>query len=227
MEPIVLADLQFGVNISALLEKMRVDADASDGQSVLALWESARQVAKPKAVYREAFIEHKDNGSVVIDGIRFESSLLAVNLKNNNRVFPHVVTCGQELDEWSHTIQGMLEKYWAEEIKASILQAAFRDFTSRLVDVYRLGTTSVMNPGSLDDWPISEQGKLFRLLGDPAAAIGVCLNESCLMVPMKSISGIRFATERTFENCQLCARDNCVGRRAPYDPLLYGNRYSI
>ena len=79
-----------------------------------------------------------------------------------------------------------------------------------------------MNPGSLPDWPITEQAKLFSLLGDVKALIGVTLTESMLMLPTKSVSGVYFETERNFENCELCARENCPGRRKPFDEAKYG-----
>ena len=46
------------------------------------------------------------------------------------------------------------------------------------------------------------------------------LTDTFLMVPIKSVSGIFFPTEVSFESCQLCPRENCIGRRAPYDPAL-------
>ena len=225
MEPVVLADLKFDINTDGLLKTLRVDEDSPDGRSVLALVEAAMGIGKPKALYKQAFIEDNGEQHVTIDGIRFDSRILRVNLDGVHRVFPYVVTAGRELDEWSVAVEGMLEQYWADTIKELILGSAFRDFTARLVSAYSMGTTAVMNPGSLEDWPISEQRKLFDLLGDPKEAIGVELTDSYLMIPTKSISGIRFATEITFENCQLCARENCPGRRAPYDPLLYESRY--
>ena len=225
LEPVVLADLKFDINKSGLLKTLRVDEASPDGKSVLALVEAAVAIGRPKAMYKQAFIEDTGEQHVTIDGIRFDSRILRINMDGVHRVFPYVVTCGTELDEWSMTVEGMLEEYWADKIKEVILTTAFRDFTARLVSAYSMGTTAVMNPGSLEDWPIREQRKLFNLLGDPQEAIGVELTDSYLMIPTKSISGIRFATEITFENCQLCARENCPGRRAPYDPLLYESRY--
>lgn len=219
------ADLKIDINIGGLLQALRVDEVSADGESVLALIEAAVEIGKPKGMYKQAFIDELGDQHVIIDGIRFDSRVLRVNLDGVHRVFPYIVTAGRELDEWSMTIEGMLEQYWADKIKEAILRSAFRDFTARLVAAYNLRTTAVMNPGSLEDWPIREQVKLFDLLGDPQKAIGVELTESCLMIPTKSLSGIRFATEITFENCQLCSRENCPGRRAPYDPLLYENRY--
>ena len=75
-----------------------------------------------------------------------------------------------------------------------------------------------MNPGSgdVDLWPITEQSKLFDLIGDVQRDVGVTLTESCLMVPTKSLSGLFFPSDVKFINCQRCTRSNCPGRKADY-----------
>ena len=40
------------------------------------------------------------------------------------------------------------------------------------------------------------------------------------MIPRKSISGLYFPTEVTFFSCQLCERERCQGRKAPFDEGL-------
>lgn len=84
-----------------------------------------------------------------------------------------------------------------------------------------------MNPGSLEDWPLREQHNLFSLLGDSCEAIGVRLTKSAMMVPLKSMSGIEFESGEKFFNCQLCPREKCPGRRAPYDAQLYAAKYGM
>ncbi|MBW2482786.1 MAG: vitamin B12 dependent methionine synthase, partial [Deltaproteobacteria bacterium] len=49
---------------------------------------------------------------------------------------------------------------------------------------------------------------------------GVKLNDSLLMLPAKSISGIYFQAEASFFSCQLCPRQRCESRKAKYDPDL-------
>jgi cobalamin-dependent methionine synthase I len=114
----------------------------------------------------------------------------------------------------------MLENYWADSIKETVLRSAFDSFNGHLKKTYRLGKTARINPGSLEDWPIDEQHILFSLLGDTNESIGLDLLESYLMFPTKSLSGIQFPTEEHFESCQLCPRENCPGRRANYEETL-------
>jgi hypothetical protein len=39
------------------------------------------------------------------------------------------------------------------------------------------------------------------------------------------VSGILFPTEETFASCQLCPREDCPNRRAPYDAELFERKY--
>ncbi len=57
------------------------------------------------------------------------------------------------------------------------------------------------------------------------AAIGVELTPSFLMVPNKSVSGLRFPTEENWASCMLCPRPDCPNRRAPHDPELFERKY--
>lgn len=66
-------------------------------------------------------------------------------------------------------------------------------------------------------WHVSAQRKLFRYL-DPSA-IGITLTESCLMQPLKSISGVIvsgrkeiFDYEDAFPFCSECSDHSCVER---------------
>ncbi len=100
------------------------------------------------------------------------------------------------------------------------LGMAAKQLEDHLKSRHGLSALSSMSPGSLEDWPITQQRQLFSLFEDPAAQLGVRLTEHMLMVPRKSISGIFFPTEVGFQSCQLCPRKDCPGRRAPYDREL-------
>jgi len=60
------------------------------------LIEIVRPVAKPKAIYEVSYVENKSEDSLYIDGVRFASRVLRVNLDKVERVFPYVATCGRE-----------------------------------------------------------------------------------------------------------------------------------
>jgi hypothetical protein len=222
----LLTDIAFDLDMEKLLRRVRVEPGGDDAEAVEALASEAVDIARPKGVYRVANVDSRDDETVKIDGVDFKSRVLAVNLEDVYRVFPFVATCGRELKEWSQSIEGVLEPFWADTIKEMALRTAVRAIRDHIADSFQPGRTAEMNPGSLEDWPLSEQKGVFSLLDDPGESIGVELTDSFLMVPTKSISGILFPAEFGFENCQLCPRKDCPGRRAPYDEELWQKKYA-
>lgn len=222
---IVLDVIPFAMDLEQLESRLHIEPGSDNVAEFAALAEEAQRIARPKALYRIAFLNSRDEESVTIEGIRFTSRVLSVNLQKAHRVFAYMATCGTELDDWSHGKSDPLQQFWAEAIKESALRAAIKAMNEDLENRYKPGKTSTMNPGSLLDWPLKQQRPLFALLGDPQTAIGVRLTQSFLMVPNKSVSGIRFPTEESFESCLLCPAVDCPGRRAPYDPDLYDRKY--
>jgi hypothetical protein len=196
-----------------------------EGDDLARIIEESRAIAKPKAFYKMSFIDDRGSDFVVIDGITFHSRVMSVNLENAHRVFPYLATCGLELEEWGSSNDDMLFRVWAETIKEWALVTALGALQKDLNDRYNPGQTASMNPGSLEDWPIEEQGPLFELLGEAKELAGVRLMESYLMIPTKTVSGLHFPTEVSFQSCQLCPRERCQGRRADYDSGLYEKRY--
>ncbi|NMA94791.1 MAG: hypothetical protein GX974_01975, partial [Clostridiales bacterium] len=73
----------------------------------------------------------------------------------------------------------------------------------------------------------SEQKALFKILGRPDEAIGVKLTDSYLMLPIKSLCGIKFYCSESFINCVFCERENCQNRRTGYDHKAYQRRYMM
>ncbi len=225
MDSILLDDIPAEIDFDRLLKRIRVDAASSQADEIRRLAAQARGIARPKALSGVAYIDSMAGDDVVIDGVTFTSRVLRVNLEDAHRVFPFIATCGVELEEWAGTLDGMLERFWADAIREAVLGTALNALSDHVEKEIRPGPTSVMSPGSLEDWPIQQQTQLFELLGDPRRDIGVRLTDSFLMVPIKSISGIRYPTETSFQSCQLCPREKCIGRRAPYEPELWQKRY--
>jgi len=226
MEPaVVLRDIPFRPDPAGLIRKLRIPDQPGYIQRFRNLVAEGRAVARPKAMYRPAYIESRDTDTVVIDGIRMTSRVLRVNLEQAHRVFPYVATCGREMAAWAEGLSDLLDRFWADAIMEAALREALRVLEADIAGRFNPGPTGSMNPGSLRDWPLEQQRELFQALGDPMTTIGVELTDSFLMIPIKSVSGLRFPTEIRYENCQLCPRDRCPERRAPYDRELHVRRY--
>jgi hypothetical protein len=226
-DTVVLKDIPFRPDLEDLKKKLRVKDGGGHSDRFARLVQEAETIARPRALYRVAYVEGRTERNVVIDGVRFDSRVLQVNLEKAHRVFPFLATCGTELHEWTGAQEDILQRYYADEISEVAMRQALGVLRDYLVERYRLGRTSTMSPGSLPDWPIQAQRPLFALLGDTEGTLGVRLTDSLLMIPSKSVSGIRFPTEQTFASCQLCPREGCPSRQAPYDGELYEKRYHL
>lgn len=225
MEAIVLGDIAPRLSLQELRQRLHIAEDSSHAAELAALVREAEALARPKALCGVAYVEERGDEHVVVDGARFASRVLAVNIGQAQRVFPYIATCGTELEAWADAFDDLLYRFWSGAIREAAMRAAMAAVAEYLERTYAPGELSRMNPGSLGDWPIEEQVPLFRLLGDPEAAVGVRLTPGLLMVPSKSVSGIRFPTGEPFESCLLCPRPDCPNRRAAQDPDLYNRRY--
>jgi len=206
-----------------MAKKMRIKPDSPSAEDFYGLLESAEEIGLPKALYKESYVEERTDDTVTMDGVTFTSRALRDNLEGINRVFPYIVTCGNEIDEEDLTEGDFLKRFWLDSIKEELLKAGRLYLRDLLQKRYRVGKTSTMNPGSGDVavWPIQQQKELFSLIGNVDKLIGVTLTDSFLMMPNKTVSGIRFPNEVGFETCELCHREDCPGRRADFNKELW------
>lgn len=223
----ILDKIPFEPDWPGLLRRLHIKEGSDSAAELCELLNQARPLARPRTLYLSAFIGERGEDWVEIEGQRLNSRVLRVNLELSYRVFPYLASCGPELQTWAEGVDDMLLRFWAETIKEEALHCARRALNEHLEAHFHPGKLASMNPGSLPDWPIQQQINLFELFAGRQRKIGVQLTPTMLMVPTKTVSGIFFPTEVTFESCQLCPREGCPGRRAPYDPDLYTQRYGL
>ncbi len=219
----ILTEIPFALDLDSLMREAHVEAGSDDAHELQSLADLARQVGNPKAAHAVSFVEHRDGDTVQIGHVSFTSRTLCRNLKSVQRVFPLVATCGHEMTEAFPRERDMLKEFWWDLIKTRMLRAANEHLSDHLHRRFRLGKTAVMRPGSGDAtvWPIQQQRELFALLGDVHTAIGVRLTDSFLMVPNKTTSGILFPTDEDFRSCEVCHREDCPSRHAPFNERLW------
>ena len=71
-------------------------------RSVQRLLEAVHPIINAKALYDVAYIENKKENSLYINGVEFTSRVLRINFDRIERVFPYVVTCGREIDDYKN-----------------------------------------------------------------------------------------------------------------------------
>lgn len=222
MKTVFIEDCDFSFTEKDILARLGMPRDHVYGEKIKELLDIARPIAKPKAFFMEVPIEKRTPSTVTIGGETFVSVALAKNLSRVDTVYPILCTCGNELATYAKTLDGMMEQYAFDAIMEFYRKRITLALTEALANYLREGgLTSEVNPGSLVDWPIMEQQKLFRVFGENAEKAGVELNPNSLMFPIKTTSGIRYATDTDFHNCELCQRKNCPNREAPFDQDLY------
>jgi hypothetical protein len=179
------------------------------------LIETVAPVMNPKALYSVSFVDKIEGDQVTIDGTVITSRVVRMNLEHVGRVFPYIVTAGTERDdmELSKDQSAML----LDQVKTVVVSKAYQFLRTHLAEKYGIKKLSSVAPGRLDEWPLTQQRELFSLFGDNVNKIGVHLTKTCLMVPVKTVSGLLFPSEAGFESCELCSREKCMGRRAAFD----------
>jgi hypothetical protein len=218
-----LTDIPFALNANQLFEQLRIKPGTDRAKEFEDLIGKVREIGRPKALYKVSFIDEKGVDSVTIDGVRFTSLALRKNLDAVERVFPYIATCGTEMDDIEIEQGNLQTKMGLAFLKGHLLQASIQYLGAHLTQRYKVSNMSSMNPGSGDAsvWPIEQQRELFSIFNDVERLIGVSPTKSLVLVPDMSVAGILFPTETDFQSCQLCHRDNCHLRRAPFDRELW------
>jgi len=216
MDRIILENIPFHVEEQSFLELFRIPPRSRQADKFSLLLRQAYRIAAPKAAYLVSEVCRFAEDAIEIGGVRLQSRLLCDNLVKAGMTFPFVATCGAELEAWSLGVQDIIHAFWADGIMFMALGCAIGALEAELRAANGKGVLSSMNPGSLPEWPLSEQAHIFALLGESAATVGVRLMENMSMRPLKSISGIYFMSEEGFCNCERCSRERFITRRASY-----------
>jgi hypothetical protein len=214
----LITDIPFDPDYDHFSEKFHLDKVPGMQDEVRDLIGEAQKTLQPKAVYKVCYVDDTDEDSVTIEGITFKSKVLRGNLEDIGRVFCYIVTCGDELEDYEFEQDDFYSTYLLDELKEMSLRTGLRYLRTLIKEKYNIEKLASMSPGSGDMsvWPIEEQKKLFSLFPDVTSQIGVELKPSFLMTPNKTISGVFFPTKIDFETCQVCRRENCPNRRAPF-----------
>jgi len=226
--PRVLADIALEIDPDEVLRFQGYKPGlAVPSREALALFDEAqalgRRLMEPRAVVRWVTVTRRD-------GDTLEAGGLALTIPGIERAWGPVA----ELATAVCTIGESLERRGAELWEArelplaamldSVGSGAVESLAEYVNDVLcqegiqrGLKVTNRISPG-YGAWDVAQQKELFALC--PGGAIGVGLNESCFMTPVKSISllagaGVAARVDHYFSQCARCWMRDCAYRRAP------------
>lgn len=180
------------------------------------LLEEARARVRPSFYYRILPCRILAE-SVEVEGVCFRTEkMLARLLRHSEKIAVFVATAGTRFQRWAEEVaeaKDPLELYVLDALGSCIAESA-GDYMERQLEneLGDLNHTNRFSPGYCN-WPVVEQQKLFGLL--PSEICGIRLNESSLMIPVKSISGVigigRQVVTKTY-GCGICGDKNCYLR---------------
>lgn len=184
----------------------------------------AKDLIEPALVYAEYPIEpdQEKYGIWVNKSKLWKSKFVSQYLKNCNEAVIFVSTIGPKLPaeiEKAFSQGDYLKAMVLDAIADNAIENVNRQFWLRLVNraiKNGNGITGLLSPGH-SDWDILHQKELFELVD--ASAIGVMLTDTCLMIPIKSTSGIYgigkdIGISKSSHNCDMCPIKNCFMRQA-------------
>jgi hypothetical protein len=223
----VLGDLPLAIDPAEVLRfqgyKAGRDAPTPD---VRALFDEAltegRRLMDPRAVVRWATVTSRDEDTLVVDGEVLAIPRIGARWGPVEQAAVAVCTIGEALEQRVRALWEARELPLASMLD-SVGSGAVESLAEYVNDLLcqqglpALRVTNRISPGYAD-WDVAEQRRLFRLCdGD---AIGVRLNEACVMTPGKSISlmvgaGAEARVDHYFSQCARCWMRDCAYRRAP------------
>ena len=182
--------------------------------------EQVRSIATPSFSYVMKSIDHVGSASATIDGVTFQSEVLAHLLVNSSEAAVFALTVGSQIEERARelTDQGaQFEAFIVDAIGSCLVQRLVRYVQAWFVKMAAERGQAVSRrfcPGYCD-WHVSQQKGVFSLLHDQVP--GITLTDHWLMLPHKSMSGIIGVGEvarqvRNYVPCRNCQMKDCIGR---------------
>ena len=167
----------------------------------------------------ERFIVDDKEGYFSFEDTTFnvETKMLK-QLKNSNGGAIFICTAGPGIGEKSRELMAdgdLMEGYILDVLGSVTVEAAIDRIQNILVTELEergLKVTNRYSPGYCG-WALSEQQKLFALF--PDGHCGIRLSDSCLMEPVKSVSGVLgygVHVKKHLHECQLCELQTCIYR---------------
>lgn len=159
-------------------------------------------------------------GSFVIEGVTFNvGKKIARQLRNAGGGALFICTAGAGIGERSKELMAagdLIEGYILDVIGSVTVEAAIDKIQDSFeYELAKSGNkmTNRYSPGYCG-WALSEQKNFFALF--PENHCGIKLSDSCLMDPIKSVSGvIGFGAnvKKTAYECQMCELETCIYRK--------------
>lgn len=175
-------------------------------------------ICKPQYTYEVYSANICDNVSIEINGKKLiVGKTIAHYSYGMDKCCVFATTAGKEYDTYKKQFREkgeIMDEFIADSIGSVIAEACVNRIAGELAAMEdHTNCIYPYSPGYCN-WKLTEQRLLLSLL--PDTPCGITLTESCLMVPIKSISGIIGMgknIERKAYACNICEMKNCYKRK--------------
>ena len=146
--------------------------------------------------------------------------IICRQLRGAQKYVVFVATVGTGYFQWTDAVKrrdDMFQTYVMDCVGSQIVESVadyMETVLQKEIDPSGFKRTNRFSPGYCG-WHVSEQPKLFSLFSEPKPC-GIELTDSCLMLPVKSVSGIiGIGTDVRYlpYTCGICDKKDCYKRR--------------
>ena len=218
---LTLSDLN--INKDEIYLNLGYGGQVPDEQFVEMIDQLLEQIAEfcfPQAGYLILEGNIPDKNQLEINNISIKvGAVITRYLQHSTNFALFVVTAGEAFDNYLEQLRAdgdVLSEFLVYSIGTEIAEATVRYITEKInEEALQMGfkITHSYSPGHCS-WHVREQQQLFALLPDKPC--GIVLNDSSLMHPVKSISGIIGMgrdVEVTPHGCEICGLTTCFKRK--------------
>ena len=216
----ILSDLNIDMNeIFLSLGYKNAVPDGGILQLINNVYTEINTICKPQYIYEVYDGNTCGNASIKINNATFETGKMITHyLYGMEKCCIFATTAGVEYDTRKKLFREkgeILEEFIADSIGSVIAEACVNALAGELAETVANDYTCTYpySPGYCN-WKLTEQPLLFSLL--PDTPCGITLTESCLMVPIKSITGIigigKNIKQKVYA-CDICEMKECFKRK--------------
>ncbi|MBU4541586.1 MAG: hypothetical protein KJ774_10245 [Firmicutes bacterium] len=191
MSSITMTNLGFFLNEVAFYEHIRIKKESKRALPIERILETARNIPKPKVLYRVSEAKIIDATHFALDGVLFESEVGVEKISKATYVFPNIVTAGSEIENYCFSRENVLDQYIIMELCNFACEFAREALIRDIRNRYGVEIKDSIYPGE-DGFRLESGKKIFDLFENVEDEIGVTVTETGLTSPSRTAYAIYF-----------------------------------
>ena len=156
----------------------------------------------PAAAYTEVILDQVDGDSIKSNHTKIVSSLFANNCHAGDKVYPCLVTVGNEMDTFAAGLDDPMLSYLQGILMNLCLDDALLSIAEEILKEHPGKKLMMVKPGVAGICELTQQQSILSLLGDAAQTLGVTASDKGFLTPGYSSTALLFFSESGAEPCK-------------------------